>query len=256
MNASGDPLEGTERWRRNLVERLRQFEASVPSAELFPTVSPEATAFCMRDPYAFAIATCLDRGAKAEIVWTFPYEMSRSLGHLDPRKIDSMTEEEVAQLLARLPRKPRFMNAAPRTIKELTRIVVDEFGGDARAMWRGRTASQVRGTFLRIYGVGPGIANMAVLLIEKAFEVRFSDLDRQTMDIKPDTHTCRVLYRLGVAGDNSTDAAIEGARYLSPEYPGEVDGPLWIIGRRWCRPTAPRCQDCPVGGSCRKVGLT
>jgi endonuclease III len=75
------------------------------------------------------------------------------------------------------------------------------------------------------------------------------------MDIKPDMHTCRVLFRLGVARDASTTSAIEGARWLSPEYPGEVDGPLWLIGRRWCRPAVPRCGECLVGEACGKVGV-
>jgi len=188
-------------------------------------------------------------------VWTFPFEMDHLMGGLDPHKVDAMSIEKVGRLLARLPRKPRFMNAAPRTIKELTSIVVKDHGGDAAAIWRGRSAAEVKNTFLRIYGVGEGIANMAVLLIEKAFGVRFSDLDRRTMDIKPDVHTCRVLHRLGVASDTSANAAIEGARWLSPDYPGEVDGPLWLIGRRWCRPAAPRCPECPVREQCRKVGL-
>lgn len=37
---------------------------------------------------------------------------------------------------------------------------------------------------------------MAVLLIERAFDIRFPDVDRSAMDIKPDVHTMRVLYRL------------------------------------------------------------
>jgi len=189
------------------------------------------------------------------VVWTFPYEMRRLLGHLDPAALNSMSEADIATLLRRLPRKPRFMNAAPRSIKELSKIVAEECTGDASAIWSGRSASQVKATFRRVYGVGPGIANMAVLLIEKAFGVRFGDLDRRTMDIKPDVHTCRVLHRLGAAGDSTTEAAIEAARWLSPEYPGEVDGALWIIGRRWCRPSSPNCRECPVGTLCKKVDL-
>jgi endonuclease III len=255
MTDRGTGMKAGEDWRQKLLGALNRFSASIPAEELFPTVSREATAFSMKNPYAFAIATCLDRGAKADIVWTFPFEMDRLMRGLDPYKVEAMSVEDVGRLLARLPRKPRFMNAAPRTIKELTRIVVEELDGDAAAIWRGKSAAEVKTAFLRIYGVGEGIANIAVLLIEAAYGVRFSDLDRRTMDIKPDTHTCRVLYRLGVAEDTSTDAALQGARWLSPEYPGEVDGPLWTIGRRWCRPSSPNCPMCPVGTLCKKVGL-
>ena len=63
------------------------------------------------------------------------------------------------------------------------------------------TASQVKSTFQRINGVGPGIANMAVLLLERAFGVVFDD--RRGIDIKPDSHTLRVLYRLGLSKKQS-----------------------------------------------------
>jgi endonuclease-3 len=249
MSGSGD----RDTWRAALLRTLRQFAASLTPQDLLPACSAEASRFAMTHAYAFAVATCLDRGAKAAVVWTIPYEMSRILGHLDPHRLHSMSEQEVGQLLARLPRKPRFMNAAPRTIKDLTRIVVEEFQGDATRIWQSRTASQVKGTFRRIHGVGPGIASMAVLLIERAFGILFSD--RPSMDIKPDTHTCRVLYRLGVATNSSAATAIEAARWLSPGNPGEVDAPLWIIGRRWCRPRAPRCHECPLQEPCERQGL-
>ena len=136
----GNPLD--DDWRPRLLASLNRFTASIPPEELFPTVSAEATAFSMENPFAFAIATCLDRGARADVVWTFPFEMDRLMGGLDPHKVDAMSEEEGGLLLARLPRKPRFINAAPRTIKELTSIVVKDHGGDAAAIWRGRSAAE------------------------------------------------------------------------------------------------------------------
>jgi len=53
------------------------------------------------------------------------------------------------------------------------------------------------------------------------------------MDIKPDVHTMRVLYRLGVSSSLNTDSAISAARLISPSYPGAIDGPLWSVGRNW-----------------------
>jgi len=78
MVVSSHSAEAREVWRAGLHEALRRFGASIPPEDLFPTVSAEATAFSMKDPYAFAIATCLDRGTKADVVWTFPFEISRS----------------------------------------------------------------------------------------------------------------------------------------------------------------------------------
>ena len=222
------------------------------SAELFPTVTPEAAPLVVSDPYAFAIATCLDRGTKADIIWTIPYDIKNLLGHLDPHRINQMSLGELSDLFTRLPRRPRYNNAAPRTVKELTKIVVEEYDGHEEMIWEGKNSDQVKKKFDSVYGVSVGIANMAVLLIEKAFPYRFSDFDRPNMDIKPDTHTRRVLFRLGVGESETDKATIEAARKLNPAYPGEFDGILWLIGRKWCHPTAPNCFKCCVESICAK----
>ncbi len=233
-------------------QRLFDFAASIANEELFPTVVPEAAPLVVNDPYAFAIATCLDRGKKAEIIWTIPYYIKCELGHLDPRRIYNMSLDALAQMFARLPQRPRYTNDAPRTLADLTRIVVEECNGDASLMWKGKRAAEVNRTLTSIHGVGPGIANMGVLLIEKAFGVRFGDMDRPRMDIKPDVHTMRVLYRLGVSEAETTESATAAARRLNPPFPGEVDNPLWVIGRRYCSHLKPNCPACPMPQVCAK----
>jgi len=173
-----------------------------------------------------------------------------SLGHLDPARIAAMTLADLERLFRRLPHKPRFVNDAPQTVSQLSKLVVRECGGDASAMWRGKSAAHVKATFRRIHGVGEQIANLSVLLIEQQYGIRFSDLDHRHMDIKADTHTRRVLYRLGAATGDSTEAAIAAARELHPTYPGELDAPLWVIGRTWCRPGRPDCRVCPLAEVC------
>jgi endonuclease III len=160
--------------------------------------------------------------------------------------------EELAGIFNRLPRRPRYVNDAPRTLTDLTSIVVEECGGDAANIWQGKRASQVKRTFLSIHGVGPGIASMAVLLIEAAFHVRFDDLDRKNMDIKPDVHTVRVLFRLGVSQEKTEACAVSAARRIHPEYPGAIDGALWWIGRTFCHPSNPACSQCCVQAVCSK----
>jgi endonuclease III len=238
-----------------LISNLLALGSDLDPALLFPAIIPQAAKFAVTDPYAFSIATCLDRGTRAEIIWTIPYDLRERLGHLDPSRVYQMSIDELRVLVMSLTRKPRYVNAAPRTIFELTRIVVEECGGEAAKIWAGRPAAQVRQTFLRIHGVGPGIANMAVLLIEKAFGIRFSDIDRRQMDIKPDVHTVRVLYRLGLSANPTDTAAIAAARNANPRYPGELDGILWHIGREWCSAIRPQCSACPVTSSCPKAGV-
>jgi endonuclease III len=234
-------------------ESLLDFGKKVSTEALFPTLRPnvpEAAALIANDPYAFAIGVCLDRGTKAELIWTLPYYIKSDLGHLDPRRIDEMSIDELTSLFARLPRRPRYVNDAPRTVRDLTRIVVEECSGDASNIWKDKRAAQVNRTFTSIHGVGPGIANMGVLLIEQAFGVRFNDLDHMHMDIKPDVHTVRVLHRLGASAAETSEAAIEATRRINPSFPGELDSALWTIGRRWCSASGPDCEGCPISAVC------
>jgi endonuclease-3 len=235
-----------------VTQALLDCSKSIEAEELFPVMIPEAAEIIATDPYAFSIATCLDRGTKADIIWTIPYDIKQRLGHLDPYLIYKMSLEELADLFSHLPRRPRYVNESPRTIRDLTRIVVEECGGNAARIWTGKHAAEVKRTFLSIYGVGDGIANLAVLLIEQAFPIRFDDLDRPRMDIKPDVHTKRVLYRLGMSEREEEIAAIEATRWMNPDWPGALDGALWWIGRNWCTATYPNCSECPVSVVCAK----
>lgn len=241
-----------EEKRAKTTRELLRYGEKVAKEELFPTVVPEAAPLIANDPYAFLIATCLDRGTKAEIIWTIPYDMKIELGHLDPQRIYRMSLDELAALFERLPRRPRYVNDAPKTISDLTRIVMDECDGNAANIWIGKRAAEVNRTFQSIHGVGPGIANMGVLLIEKGFGIRFSDLDHTRMDIKPDVHTMRVLYRLGVSDAKAEEAAIAATRRMHPDFPGELDSALWEIGRRWCFASNPDCDHCPMTIICIK----
>lgn len=236
-----------------VTEALLAVGRQISPMDLFPALATEVAPFAIANPYAFALATCLDRQANANVIWGIPYDMHKLLGHLDPFLIRAMSLQELTQLVARLPRKPRYPNAAPRTIQDITAIVCDEFGGDASRIWRGKTAAKVKRTFLRVYGVGEGIANMAPLLLEKAYGFEF--IDRPQMDIKPDVHTKRVLYRLGVSAQETEAAAIATARRLNPSFPGGLDAPLWIIGNSYCHSQNPRCTVCPVTKVCARVGV-
>jgi len=67
-----------------LTDALLQCGSTMDRAVLFPSLIPEAAAFVLNNPYAFAMATCLDRGTKAEIIWTIPHDITNSSDILLP----------------------------------------------------------------------------------------------------------------------------------------------------------------------------
>jgi endonuclease-3 len=241
-----------------IVERLLTLWDQIPREKqetlLVPGLATEAHELVRTNPFAFLLAASLDRGTKAEIIWTLPYWLKQALGHLDPCRIARMSEGDIRALLEQLPKKPRYINDAPRTIVSLARMVCDEFHGDATRLWDGRTALETRQKFQEIYGVGDGIAAMLVILLERLGLARFSD--PHNIPVKPDSHVIRVMGRLGLIPLGSTEQhAVAKARALKPDYPGALDSPLWYIGRRFCHPITPACAECPLNDLCPRVGV-
>lgn len=235
------------------VRRLLEFGETIEGQELVPVLKKEAAKLIKKEPFAFALAGVLDRGTKAEIIWTIPYYVKKQLGKLDPYFFANASLEDLKKIIGKLPVKPRYVNDAPHTVKGLSRIVVDECDGQAEKLWENKTSKAVKATFERIYGVGPGIASMIVLLLERWFDVHFDDIDHRNMDVKPDTHIVRVFYRLGFISERNSNSAVKAARKLNPTYPGALDSPAWIIGKKWCTAFITRCEECPLNEVCLKI---
>lgn len=238
---------------RVIRDRLLEFGRSINPQELTPTRKPEAAELLKEDPFAFILAICLDRGTRAEIIWTIPYWLRSQLGHLDPKRMSKMKIEDLAAAIEHLPKKPRYVGDAPRTIRELAQIVANEFGGDAEQIWKGRNAQEVVSLLMRVHGVGEGIASMAVALLRRCRGVQFPD--QNAMNVKPDVHVRRVLYRLGVARDMCEAEVLRAAERLNRKDPAALDAPLWVIGRRWCKKTDPDCEHCHMRCCCARRGL-
>jgi hypothetical protein len=100
-----------------ITKELRIFSQSIDPRELFPALMPEAADLVIKDPYAFTIATCLDRGAKAEVIWTIPYDIQNTLGHLDPFRIYQMSLDELAILEDALPLEHPYIQLVRKNLE-------------------------------------------------------------------------------------------------------------------------------------------
>lgn len=166
------------------------------------------------------------------------------------------SREDVFELMARPEPLHHFPKKMSGFFHAAVQRIVHKYEGDASRIWSGRTSSaQVVRRFLEFDGVGPKIASMAAQILAIDFEVPFSDHD--AIDISVDRHVQRVFGRLGLCRpDAGREEIALKARELHPEFPGFLDGPIWEIGRSWCKPHDPACHACPMRDLCPSAAAT
>ena len=232
-----------------IVERLKAVGQARRKAD-WSELDDETRELVRENPFAFLIAVAFDRGMRFEKAWRIPTEIDRQ-GLLDAALLASKSETELAGLLDGLPVRPRYgARQGAKTLSDAARLVWDRFGGDAGAIWKDTSPTEVEKTLQEIHGLGAGIASMTTRILWDDFGC-FRGQERQ-IDVKPDVHLMRVFQRLGIIDGKSKNEAIRTARRLNPEFPGELDWPAWWIGRKWCHPTGPDCARCPLTDECAK----
>ena len=149
-----------------------------------------------------------------------------------PEAVAALTEKEIDRLIVPC----TFLEPKARTIREIARRTVAEFGGelpcDADALQ----------TF---HGVGPKCANLAVgIVCGKAV-------------IGVDIHVHRVTNRWGYVETKTPAKTMAALHELLPqEYRVEINALLVPFGKHVCTGVAPRCSTCPLLSMCRQVGVT
>ena len=135
-----------------------------------------------------------------------------------------------------------FYNAVQR--------IHEAYHDDASKIWKDEPGSaEVVYRFLEFDGVGIKIATMAANILARQFRIPFSDF--YSIDVSPDVHVKRVMYRMNLIEENAdNDKVIYKARELYPDFPGVIDYSLWEIGRTWCKAKAPNCGTCIVSSEC------
>ena len=146
-----------------------------------------------------------------------------------PEKLAHAPEEEIAQLI----RIGGLYEQKARLIRQVARLVIDEYGGDLNFVCDADPVA-ARKELLAIKGVGPKTAD-CVLLFSCGRDV-----------IPVDTHVFRVTKRLGIVPESANHE--ETHRVLMEEIPagerGSVHVDLVRFGREICRAQGPRHDAC------------
>lgn len=99
---------------------------------------PEADALLGRSPLAALVGMLLDQQIPMEWAFCGPYTIARRMGHddLDAHEIAACDPDAFAALLSEKPAVHRYPGSMARRVQQLCGHLVEEYGGDASAVWR------------------------------------------------------------------------------------------------------------------------
>lgn len=211
---------------------------------------PEADGLVKSSPNAFLLGVLFTQGIPAERAWAGPWLLSQRLGHLDLERLAG-EQDAVEGAFAQPPCLHRFKRTLPKWVSAAARKLLDEYGGDAARIWApGSSAAEVSERLSAFSGIGRKKAAMAVEILTRHFGVELAGMEEGR--VAYDVHVRRVFLRSGMAEADTPEAVEGAAARVCPEAPGKLDLPAWLVGREWCRPTAPSCDACPLGRACER----
>lgn len=133
----------------------------------------EADKLLSDDPLALLIGMVLDQQVALEWAFIGPHTLKDRLGHLDARKIAEMDPEALVQVALAKPPIHRYPAAMARRVHELCQLIVDEYDGDATAIWNGATdGADLYKRIKALPGFGDMKARIFVALLGKQLDVR------------------------------------------------------------------------------------
>ena len=203
-------------------------------------------------PHAYVLACLMDRQIKAERAWNIPYEIYKEVGSFEISDLATIGRDEIKRIF-NSKKLHRFNDTMAEVFHAGIADIQSHYGGDASNIWIGNpSSSAVVYRFLEFKGSGIKISTMAANILARQFRIPFSDY--YSIDISPDVHILRVMIRMGFVPESATnDMVIYKAKELNPEFPGIIDFSCWEIGRNWCKPKNPLCDQCLVQSECKKA---
>ena len=215
--------------------------------------NPEADDLVKNNLFAFLMACSVDRTGNSELLFNIPYRLRQEWGHLDSREVRNMDAEELAKssVIARAPSQVGPLSLA-KTIISLANVVENEFSGHPEGMLEG-SLSDILDNLELVYGVGPNIARMTVILRMQYFGL--VPLRAGRLIPKIDVHVQRVFTRTGLVDECTEHAVRNVLKGYDTKDVASIDQVCWGVGRSHCSETDPECDSCPLTSVCAKVGV-
>lgn len=140
-------------------------------ATLHLTGEVEADALLDRDPFALLAGMLLDQQMPMERAFAGPWRLAQRLGtpdRLDPVAVAAHVPAAFAALCAEPPAVHRYPGSMAGRLQALARAVVDDYGGDASALWAGvGSGAELLARLRALPGFGEAKARIFVALLGK-----------------------------------------------------------------------------------------
>ena len=136
---------------------------------------PDADALLTNDPFALLMGMLLDQQFPLEWAFRAPWRLAQRMGRtsLDVAEIADYDPEAFVKLMAGPPALHRYPAAMAVRVQALCRLVVEEYGGDAAALWRtAGTGKELLARLRALPGFGEQKARIFVALLGKQLGVR------------------------------------------------------------------------------------
>ncbi|MFI6285539.1 HhH-GPD-type base excision DNA repair protein [Streptomyces sp. NPDC051018] len=145
------------------------------SPDIHLAQQPEADALLGRSPLAALVGMLLDQQIPMEWAFTGPYTIAGRLGgdDLDAAGIAAYDPEAFAELLREKPAVHRYPANMAKRVQVLCQYLVDEYGGDASAVWDGvSSGTELLARLKALPGFGDQKARIFLALLGKQYGVR------------------------------------------------------------------------------------
>ncbi|MGE0218622.1 HhH-GPD-type base excision DNA repair protein [Mycolicibacterium sp.] len=141
-------------------------------AKLQLVQEPAADALLEANPFALLVGMLLDQQIPMEVAFGGPKKIADRIGGFDAAVIADYNPDEFATLCAQTPAVHRFPGSMAKRVQALAQVIVDEYGGDAAALWSdGADGPEVLRRLKALPGFGEQKAKIFLALLGKQYGV-------------------------------------------------------------------------------------
>lgn len=213
-------------------------------------------------PHLFVLGCVMDSQIDYERAWHIPFIVADELKSKDFKKFAKKDEEWYLNLF-NSKKLHRFNDTMAKAFYSAVKRIEKVYSGDASNIWNDNpTSGELICRFLEFDRVGIKIATMAANILTRDYGVKLKDM--YAIDISPDIHVKRLMYRLGFLEEkeNITFSKIGvsnvtyAARSINPKFPGLMDLIFWEVGeQKICENNKCHKEKCPFGSICVRQGI-